>query len=86
MKKYLQQEDHDGDMRRFAHNLRNSMSVIYGNTQILEEYLGKKEMKKELKMIDKILHEIRKMNSLIAEELNESEKKSNTPILNKDEQ
>lgn len=74
MKNYLPQHDHDGDMRRLAHDLRNSMSVVYANMQLLEIYLEREGVLKEKQIIASVLREIRKMNSRITEAANELSK------------
>lgn len=58
-------------MRHLAHALRNSMSVVYANLQLLEIYLERDGVLKERQIIDKVLREIRKMNSRITEAANE---------------
>lgn len=50
---------------KFSHDLRNSLSVIYTNAQILEFMLDKPETQKELEIVRSIHEASKKMTALI---------------------
>lgn len=58
------------DRRRVAHDVRNSLSVIYSYAQLLEMSLGELKLKKDSKLAQTMVEEIRKLNILIAHMLN----------------
>ncbi len=55
----------DSQNSRFAHDLRNSLSVIYSYTQMLEHMLDTKATQKELDIAKSIRASAKKMNALI---------------------
>jgi len=58
------------NLERLSHDLLNTMSVIYANMQLLEIYLTKLGLEKEVTIAKTVIHEVKKMNFLISEGMN----------------
>jgi light-regulated signal transduction histidine kinase (bacteriophytochrome) len=57
------------DMEKFSHDLRNMMSAIYTYAQVLELSLEGTNMEKEMDIVRAINDSVKKMDALIAREL-----------------
>jgi signal transduction histidine kinase len=57
---------------RLAHDLRNSLSVIYSYVQLLELSLTKLQLEKEVRISQVIAREVKKMNVMISESAGEA--------------
>lgn len=57
------------NLRRFSHDLRNTLSVIFNYTQVLEMSLQKSGTEKDIEITKHIIESIKKMDALITEEL-----------------
>ena len=66
IQKSPQQDEH---LSKLAHDLRNVISVVYLNIQVLELRLGKLDLKKETEIAAEIKSEIQKLNLLITEKM-----------------
>lgn len=57
------------ELHQFAHDLRNVLSVIHSNAQILELTLAQPGLGKEQKIAEAIGRSARKMDTMIAERI-----------------
>lgn len=63
----------DDDLKILAHDLRNSMTVMYSYMQVLELSLTNLKLEKEVKIVKDVIAEIREMNILIGKRMTGNE-------------